>query len=45
MEELFAYIFGIYKTIGGNNPSILTPLDLVDVATQAECQRTDPIIE
>ena len=33
VEELFAYIFGIYKKFGGNNPSILTPLDLVDVAT------------
>ena len=25
MEELFNYIFGIYKNIGGNNPSILAP--------------------
>ena len=33
VEELFAYIFGIYKKFGGNNPSILTPLDSVDVAT------------
>jgi hypothetical protein len=33
VEELLAYIFGIYKKFGGNNPSILTPLDLVDVAT------------
>ena len=23
MEELFAYIFGIYNKFGGNNPSIL----------------------
>jgi hypothetical protein len=33
VEELFNYIFQIYKKFGGNNPSILTPLDLVDVAT------------
>ena len=33
VEELFAYIFGIYKKFGGNNPSILTPYDSVDVAT------------
>ena len=33
VEELFAYIFGIYKTFGGNNPSILTPLDSVAIAT------------
>ena len=33
VEELFAYIFGIYKKIGGNNPSILTPSDSVSVAT------------
>ena len=33
VEELFAYIFGIYKKFGGNNPSILTPLDLVNIAT------------
>ena len=33
VEELFAYIFGIYKKLGGNNPSILTLYDLVDVAT------------
>ena len=33
VEELFAYIFGIYKKFGGNNPSILAPSDSVDVAT------------
>ena len=33
VEELFAYIFGIYKKFDGNNPSILTPLDSVDVET------------
>ena len=33
VEELFAYIFRIYKKFGGNNPSILAPLDLVSVAT------------
>ena len=27
MEELFDYIFGIYKKFVGNNPSILTQLD------------------
>ena len=32
VEELFAYIFGIYKKFGGNNPSILAPFDLVSVA-------------
>ena len=32
MEELFAYIFGIYKKFGGNNPSILAPFDSVSVA-------------
>ena len=32
-EDLFAYMFGIYKKIGGNNPSILTPYDSVTVAT------------
>ena len=33
VEELFAYIFGIYIKFGNNNPSILAPTDLVDVAT------------
>jgi hypothetical protein len=33
VEELFAHIFRIYKKFGGNNPSILTPCDSVDVAT------------
>jgi hypothetical protein len=33
VEELFAYTFEIYKKFGGNNPSILTPSDSVDVAT------------
>ena len=33
VEELFAYIFGIYKKFDGNNPSILTPSDSVDVAS------------
>ena len=33
VEELFAYIFGIYKKFGGNNPSILAPTNLVSVAT------------
>ena len=33
VEELFAYIFGIYKKFGGNNPSILAPFDSVSVAT------------
>jgi hypothetical protein len=33
VEELFAYIFGIYKKIGGNNPSILALFDSVSVAT------------
>ena len=32
MEELFAYIFGIYKKFGGNNPSILATFDSVSVA-------------
>ena len=36
VEELFAYIFGIYKKFVGNNPSILTPYDSVNVATSAE---------
>ena len=33
VEELFAYFFGIYIKFGYKNPSILTPLDSVDVAT------------
>ena len=33
MEELFAYIFGIYIKFGYKNPSILTPCDSVDIAT------------
>ena len=33
VEELFAYIFGIYKKFGGNNPSILAPYNSVSVAT------------
>ena len=33
VEELFAYIFGIYIKFGYKNPSILTPYVLVDVAT------------
>ena len=32
VEELFAYIFGIYKQFGGNNPSILALFDSVSVA-------------
>ena len=32
VEELFAYIFRIYKKFGGKNPSILAPLDSVSVA-------------
>ena len=32
VEELFSYIFGIYKKFGGNNPSILTPTNSVAVA-------------
>jgi len=32
VEELFAYIFGIYKKFGWNNPSILAPFDSVSVA-------------
>ena len=31
-NKLFAYFFGIYIKFGYNNPSILTPLDSVDVA-------------
>ena len=34
MEELFAYIFGIYIKFGCKNPSILTPYGSVDVAIQ-----------
>ena len=33
VEELFAYVFGIYKKFGGNNPSILAPTNSVSVAT------------
>ena len=33
VEELFAYIFGIYKKFGYKNPSILAPTDSVSVAT------------
>ena len=33
LEELFAYIFGIYIKFGYKNPSILTPYDSIDVAT------------
>ena len=33
VEEVFAYIFGIYKKFGGDNPSIWTPLDSVNIAT------------
>jgi hypothetical protein len=33
VEELFAYIFGIYIKFGCKNPWILTLCDLVDVAT------------
>ena len=33
VEELFAYIFGIYKKFGYKDPSILAPTDLVSVAT------------
>ena len=32
-EELFAYIFGIYKKFDGKNPSILAPYNSVSVAT------------
>ena len=32
VEELFAYIFGIYKKFGGNNPSILAACNSVSVA-------------
>jgi hypothetical protein len=33
VEEVFAYFFGIYMKFGYKNPSILTPLDSVDVAS------------
>ena len=33
VEELFAYIFGIYIKFGYKNPSILAPTDSVAVAT------------
>ena len=33
VEELFAYIFGIYIKFGFKNPSILAPFDSVSVAT------------
>jgi hypothetical protein len=33
VEELIAYIFGIYIKFGYKNPSISTPSDSVDVAT------------
>ena len=33
VEELFAYIFGMYIKFGYKNPSILIPCDLVDVVT------------
>ena len=33
MEERFGYSFGIYIKFGYKNPSILTPLDSVDVAS------------
>jgi hypothetical protein len=33
VEEVFAYIFGMDKKIGVNNPSILAPFDSVSVAT------------
>jgi hypothetical protein len=32
VEELFAYIFRIYKKFGGNNPSILATTNSVSVA-------------
>ena len=31
VEELFAYCFGIYVKFGHKNPSILTPMDSVDI--------------
>jgi hypothetical protein len=33
VEEIFAYFFEIYIRFGYKNPSILTPLDSVDVAS------------
>jgi hypothetical protein len=33
VEELFAYIFGIYIKFGYKNPSILAPYNSVSVAT------------
>jgi len=33
VEEPPAYIFGIYKKFGGNNPSIPAPYNSVSVAT------------
>ena len=33
VEELFTYFFGIYIRFGYKNPSILTPLDSVDIAS------------
>jgi hypothetical protein len=33
VEELFANVFGIYIKFGYKNPSILTSLDLVEVAS------------
>ena len=33
VEELFAYIFGIYIKFGQKDPSILAPADPVSVAT------------
>ncbi len=33
VEELFAYIFGIYIKFGNKNPSILAPSNSVDVVT------------
>ena len=33
VEELFAYIFGIYIKFGYKDPSILAPSDSVSVAT------------
>ena len=36
VEELFTYFFGIYIKLEYKNPSILTPSDSVDVASEAE---------
>ena len=33
LEELFAYFFGIYVQFDYKNPSILTSLDSVDIAS------------